>query len=821
MQFETIWQDVRFAFRIVKRSPAVALTVIGTLGVALGLNAAAYSFFNAYVIKPAAVRDPGTLYQASWENRDGVVHRFSWTEAEALSRDMATIFPETYASLSEFTARINGRPALGELVTGNYFSLLGVRAFRGRMLRPSDSAAPGSEQVVVLSHAAWLRHFDGDPAVVGRQLQIRGVSLEIIGVAPEGFVGLDLLPRDFWAPLTMLPALEEGPSLFGPEQPQRLDVVGRLGAGQTEASARAAVLAWARRATARDPLDTAAVPILRPVATPIDPSFSVLLAFMPLLVAFGLVLLTAAANLAGLMLSRATVRRREIAIRLSLGASRGGIVRQLFIESLLLALVASLAGFALGRVTLDVGIRAVYATLPPAIADYLRLLPVVPDARVLTSLIAAGIGAAVLFGAVPAFHATRHAGTIATRGATPDGRTSRLRHGLVVAQITVSALLIVTCGVLLRGSMRLATTDLGIETRDVIEVRTRSQSNQTALATLRAHPLVRAVAAESTSTFGAGRLVIASDALGRRSLGAGGEAPSVMSVRMPQKLVSPGYFDMYEIGLVSGRHFTEAEASGGAPVVILSQQAAATLWPGQNAVGRLIRLAPDSRVPDAYRAPSTVVEVIGVAQTVFTSWDEAMRATIYSPMSVAGYSPMFAAAPNLNMLVKTRGGNVSAAVRQIDADLSATAPGAVIITAQDLAELRVYPFQAMSWAAGIIGGIALVLTISGIYGLLAYAVARRTKEIGIRMALGESTAGIVGLIVKQSMRLCAIGLGIGLTLAVALSTALASTLVMMDTFDAAAFSAGTVIVIAACLAAAFHPARRAAAVEPLMALQIE
>jgi len=164
---------------------------------------------------------------------------------------------------------------------------------------------------------------------------------------------------------------------------------------------------------------------------------------------------------------------------------------------------------------------------------------------------------------------------------------------------------------------------------------------------------------------------------------------------------------------------------------------------------------------------------------------------------------------------------VSAAMRQIDADLSAAAPGAVIVTAQDLAEMRVYPFQAMSWAAGIIGGIALALTISGIYGVLAYAVARRTKEIGIRMALGETAAGVVGLILKQSMGLCVIGLGIGLTLAAALSAALASTLVMMDTFDVAAFSAGIVIVIAACLVAAFYPARRAAGVEPLVALRID
>ncbi len=806
MRIQSLWGDIRFAFRIFKRSPAVALTVIGTLAVALGLNATAYSFFNAYVVKPAAVHDPGTLYRASWEDRRGIFHRFSWTEAAEFGRDMAGVFPETYVSMPQLLARIDGRPAMGELVTGNYFSLLRVPAFRGRMLRPSDSEAPGREPVVVLSHAAWMRLFGGDPAVVGQQLQIRGVYVEIVGIAPEGFVGLDLVPRDFWAPLTLLPALEEGPSLFGSEQPQRLQVVGRLDATQTEASARAALLTWARRTTASNPPETqAVVAILQTAATPIALSFNVLLAFTPLMVAFGLVLLTATANLASLMLSRATERQREIAIRLSLGASRSRIVRQFLVESLLLALVGSLAGFVLGRVILDAGIRAVYATLPPGVADYVRLLPVVPDARVLAALIAAGIGTAVLFGALPAFHATRHAGTIASHRTTPDGHTSRLRHGLVVAQIAVSALLVVTCGVLLRGSLRLATTDLGLQTRDVIEVRIRNQSNETALATLRAHPLVHTVAAASTSTFGAGRPVIASDA----------DAPSAAQVRMPRKLVSPNYFDLYEIGLVSGRHFTEAEASGGAPVVILSQQAAATLWPGQNAIGRLVRLASDSQVPDAYPPPSPVVEVVGVARTVLASWDQAMRATIYSPISVAG--------SDLNVLVKIRGGNVSASTRQIDADLSATAPGVAeqIIAAQDLAEARVYPFQAMSWTAGIIGAIALVLTISGIYGVLAYAVARRTKEIGIRMALGASPPGVVGLILKQSMRLCAIGLGIGVTLAIALSTALASTLVMMDTFDATAFSAGIVIVIAACLVATFYPARRAAGVEPWVALRIE
>jgi hypothetical protein len=449
----------------------------------------------------------------------------------------------------------------------------------------------------------------------------------------------------------MLPALEEGPSLFGPEQPQRLEVIGRLGATQTEASARAAVMAWARRTTASQPPDTqAALPILQPAATPIALTFNVLLAFTPLMVAFGLVLLTAAANLASLMLSRATVRQREIAIRLSLGASRGRIVRQLFVESLLLALVASLAGFALGRVTLDAGIRAVYATLPPVVADYIRLLPVVPDARVLAALVAAGIGAAVVFGALPAFHATRHAGTIASHGATPDGADvaapswagRRADHGVGAAHRHVR-----------RAAARVSTS--GHNGPRAADARCHRSAHQepiqrTALATLRAHPLVRTVAAASTSTFAAGRLVNRRDALGRRSLGEGGDARRVQAHAAEAGLA--GYFDVYEIGLVSGRHFTEAEASGGAPVVILSEQAAATLWPGQNAVGTAGPAGAGlagarrrtSRRPRWSRWSAS-------RERSLTSWDQAMRATIYSPMSVAG--------SNLNMLVKTRGGNVS------------------------------------------------------------------------------------------------------------------------------------------------------------------
>ena len=751
------------------------------------------------MIPERCIRRPGRTAEAFSIGSRG-------TEAGGFGREMAAVFPETYVSMPQLLTRINGRPATGELVTGNYFSLLGVPAIRGRMLRPSDSEAPGREPVVVLSHAAWMRLFGGDPAAVGQQLQIRGVYVEIVGIAPEGFVGLDLLPRDFWAPLTLLPALEVGPSLFGPEQPQRLEVVGRLGPTQTEASARAAVLAWAQRTTASNPPETqAVVAILQPAATPIALSFNVLLAFTPLLVAFALVLLTAAANLAGLMLSRATVRQREIAIRLSLGASRGRIVRQFFVESLLLALLASMAGFALGRVTLDAGIRA--GARHPAPGGG-RLYPA--PARGPRRARAGGADRGgyryrrrVRRPARPPRHpprrndrlAWRHARRTDVAASSWAGR--RADHGVGAAHHHMR-----------RAAARVSTS--GHNGPRAADARCHRSAHQEPIQRDRARHAARASAGPHgcCSVDVDVRSGSAGDRLGRgRTVrGAGAHAAEAGLARLLRRV-------RYRPHERASLHRGGSQRRGARGHPEPAGRGDALARPERR--GRLVRLAPDSRVPDAYKPPSPVVEVVGVARTVFTSWDQAMRATIYSPMSVAGF--------NLNILVKTRGGNVSAALRQIDADLSAAAPGVAeqIITAQDLVDTRVYPFQAMSWAAGVIGGIALVLTISGIYGVLAYAVARRTKEIGLRMTLGASAAGVVGLILEQSMRLCAIGLGIGLTLAVALSTALASTLVMMDTFDVAAFSAGIVIVIAACLVAAFYPARRAAGVEPMVALRIE
>ncbi len=811
MHPDTIWRDGQFAIRGFRRQPAAALAVVATLAVALGLNAAAFSVFNAYVFRPAAVRDADSLHSFSWADRTSRPYWFTWQEYEELRRDTTGVFSEILAERM-LLARINDQPLFGVLVTGNYFSMLGVPAALGRVLAPADATASKREQVVVLSHATWMRTFGGDPAIVGKRVTIWGVQMEVVGVAAERFGGLDLLPYDFWAPLTLSPLVEDGADLFGAERPRRLQITGRLRPSHTLDSAKAALLAWAQRMTADGPPEARAIrPILLPAATPIPLTFEVALVFAPVAVAFALVLLTAAANIAGLMLSRATVRQREIAIRMSLGATRGHIVRQFLTESLLLAALAAIAGFAVALLTLDVGVRLVLATLPGGIADYIRLMPLPPDMRVFGFMLAAAVATAFLFGVAPALQATRGTQTITTHGATPDTRSSRLRYGLVIAQITASALLVVTSGVLLKGAAGLSSVDLGMRVRDVIEMRVRARSTATVLATLQSSAVVRNVALTSHSAFSGGAAL--------RVAPADGAAPVEQGMR--HRYASPEYFTVFDIPIVSGRPFTDAEARGEIPVVIISQRAAERLWPRQNAVGRVVRLGPDPAArEEGRRLRFRTAEVIGVAREVATSVDPADRAIVYLPTATNSGNRDGEVRP---VIVVRTTGDVNNARRQIDAALAAAAPGAVeqIIAIDDLAAGRLYPLRAAYWLAGGIGVLALLLTVSGVYGVLSYAVARRTKEIGIRMALGASSHSIIGLVLRQSLRMCAIGLALGTSLAFGTSKLLSSVLVMIDSFDALAFASGIAVVLTACMAAAFYPARRAARIEPLTALRIE
>jgi predicted permease len=808
---ETLLQDVRYALRSFRRAPAFALTVVGTIALGLGLNTAVFTIFNAYVLKPFAVRDPYSLYAFEWRSRAGQWRFLTWPEYEEFRRDNP-VFSEVFAERRQLITRIEGHAAYTQLVSGNYFRMLGVDAAIGRVLEPADASAPGRAPVAVISHAFWQRAFGGDPAVIGRIIFVQGHPCEVIGVAREGFGGLDFaLSRDVWAPITLAPQLEDGADLFGPEHPRRVGIVGRLKPGVTVKAAEAALLAWAQATTrtfADD--DKAAGVLVESRATSVPPTPMTMLAFAPIVAAFALVLLIACANVANMMLARGMARQREIGIRLTLGAWRARLVRQLLTESVLLALPAAAVGFAVSRVTIDAAVRIMFATLPSEFTEYMRVAPLPPDLRVLAFMLAAAVATGIVFGLAPALQTTRSNIVSMARGDFgSDFGPARLRRALVVVQITASVMLLITAAVLVRSAQRLSRIDPGVRTRDIITLDVRDSERARVVAALGTHPIVVGIAGASAIPLDATAPDVALATLDR---------PELVSVRY--RYVSPSYFDVFDLPILSGRTFTTEEAEAGAPVAILSAAAAARLWPDQpqrDAVGRVLRVVPDRRTrPGARIARFQTVQVIGIAR------DSGADLGKNGPLPAAVHFPASLTMAGSGLVVRVSG-EPEAARRSLDTSLAVAAPGAVqeIHKLQEFVSGRVYPFRAAYWVAGVVGGLALLLTVSGLYGVLSYLVTQRAKEISIRMALGANTPTVVSLVIAQSMRLAAIGLPAGVLLALGAAMVFASKLVMIDTFDAFAYLAGALAVFAACLAASFFPALRAARLDPMTILRAD
>jgi len=678
--------------------------------------------------------------------------------------------------------------------------MLGVGPALGRTLLPEDYSAPGREAVIVLSYSAWQNQFASDPAIVGKKILLRGYPFEIVGVAPAGFNGLGARPTDFWAPLTMSARFDNGPDLFGPERPHVLALVGRLKPEFSVGQARAGVTIWAHRLTATGPHDEqalAAVFVSRATTKPFNPKNAMM--FSLVLVAFTIVLLIGCTNVANLMLSRAVARQREIGIRLSLGATRGRLIQQLLTESILLALPAAVVGFVVSRVIIGLCLRLMFATLPPGIAaDVLVRIPWLPlDLRVFGFGLTAALVSALMFGLAPALQATRIHVIQAARGDfSSEFRPVRLRNTLVVGQITVCVLLLITAAILLRGIKQIQTIDSGLSTRDNIEMVVEEKSRVRVLDRLSSDPMVQILAAGVNAPVDRKPLVPVMPATGRATL------------QIPLNRVSPEYFSMFEIPIVRGRNFTAEESRTAAPTAIISESTAQQLWPNQDAVGRSLLVGPDQRV----------LSVIGIARDEISRWLTAgeEKTLVYSPANprTAG-SKLFVSVH----------GDAETAQRRLDANLTALDPNALDeihkLQIQEWVNEGAYSFHLAYWVSSAIGILALILTLSGIYGVLSYVVSQRTKEIGIRIALGSTSRAVTGLVLRQSMRLAIIGALTGCALALGISRILASVLVMINTFDAAAYIGGVALVLAACAAAAYVPSRRASRIDPLTTLRYD
>jgi predicted permease len=802
-------RDILYALRTFRRAPLAALTIVATVALGLGLVTAVFAIYDVVLLRPDAVQSPGELFAVAIGQETGADSEpsfvFTRRDYEALRRE-TDVFTDAFA-MTASAARVEGRLTRADLVTGNFFQVLGVRPSLGRALLPDDERA--GRPVIVLSHAGWRKLFQGDEAVIGRRMAINGTPYEIVGVMPDGFRGLALTPPDYWAPLSLD---EQFPNNAGGRTDETaLEVVGRLKPDMSPEAAASALALWASRRPEFNRLPGRHIPVR---LTPRQGTLSTAdvetqLLFAPLFFAFGLVLMIGCANVANLLLARGVSRQRQIGIRLSLGASRRRIIRQLLTESLLLALAAAAGALVVSRVFLEGALAAAMTTIPSEFAQFVSLLNLAAPAadwRVRTFLVAGAAVSTVFFGLAPALQATRLDVVRTMRGeVTRDARPRGARQILIAVQVGASALLLICAAIFLRGAFAAATQDPGIRTSDTLRVSIETEEQRaTILQDLRTDPSVAIVAASSRPTHG----VIETSV-----------SQNTMSVE--QVAVSSEYFNVLGLDLVNGRGFTPAERTAEAGVVVVSQSLARQLWPTGNGVGQVVRLeasaGDSSRVSaDARTAraePARTLTVIGIVR-------DPDRAPEWSFRGV--YLPTEPESPGTWLFVRVRG-NLDQVRLALQERLTGLDPVFGIMTLGN--EMQTALLQIGFGLTVVLGGLALVLTVSGLFSVLSYLVEQQAKDIGVRMALGAAALNVVRLVLSQSLRPVGIGLAAGAGLALAVAIVLMATPAaseiggVIDVLDPVAYAASAFVIATACLIAVSVPTLRAVRIDPIATLR--
>jgi putative ABC transport system permease protein len=727
--------------------------------------------------------------------------------------------------MTDVDCRIDGQRMEGSLVTGNFFHVLGVSAASGRTLTPSDDEL-GGRHAIVLSHRAWSRYFASDPGVLGRTVLVNRVPFQVVGVMPEGFRGLVVAAPDFWAPLSLLGQFRRIDAVD--KDASAIDIIGRLKPGLSREQALAELRVWDSRPAASTVERPAANLVLEPKQGTVRLSAEVMVLFTPLFFAFGLILLIGCANVANLLLARAVARQREIGIRLAMGASRGRIIRQLLIESLLLALVSAALAIGISRLVLAAIVYAVTSTWTPAVGD-IRLAVPPADWRVALFLFAGAMVSTMFFALAPALQATRLEVVRAVRGeVVRDARPGRARNVLVALQVTASVLLLICSAVFLRSALSAATVDLGIRTADTVFVSVANEQMRGAmLEAVKSEPSVASIAASWP------------DALGQRAAYAEAPASAEPTADKPApkaafagaatgksavgyKFVSPEYFSVLGIDIVRGRGFAQTERSARVAVAVVSDSAARQLWPGHDAVGQVLQLEPDTitEPPRPGEPPllSHTFVVVGIARDVAGLRLATSKQTVV-------YVPISAESAGTSLTIRAHG-DPERARRALVERFAAIDPNlGEVATLQSIAGMIAYLLRIAFWLTLTLGALALILTLSGLFSVLSYLVEQRTREIGVRMALGATRRSIGTFVLSQSAGPVGIGLLLGGSLTAALGAVLLATPgaepigLIVRLFDPVAYAASLLCIVTACAGAAVIPALRAGRIDPIAALR--
>ena len=810
----TLVQDIKYGMRMLARNPGFTILAVLTLALGIGANSTIFSWINSTLLNPIpGASHTGELLSLS---RGGTTRNpvsFSYLDYVDL-RDRNRSFSGLIASdIRPMDLTGTGQPerVWSTLATANYFDVLGVRPVLGRGFLPTEEQKPGGAPVVVISYRFWQTHFAGDRLVIGRSIEINHLLFTIVGVAPPAFQGSQTgLVSDLWIPMTMEQQVVPGGDRLHRRSSDWLEVLGRLAPGVSLQQAQQEMNLLMQQIAEQFPdshqgrNEVTAYPLWR-APHGANAYFYILL---PMLMAIaGVVLLLASANVANLLLVRSIARRREVAIRMSVGASRSRLVRQFLVESLLLALVGG--GMAMLLTGWTAGTFAQF--IPPT--NLPVGLNVRVDRNVLLVTLAISIITGIVFGVLPALRSSSLSPIAVLKedsGTVSGGfERARLASGLVVSQIALSLLLLVSAGLFIRGFRKAQRSDPGFNPDHVLVASldlfpagySRAQGREfdrQLLAKLSALPGVESATLADWMPLG-----LVTDS---QTIQAEGYVPQRQeSMNIREADVGPNYFHTLQIPLIAGRDFTSRDTDSSQPVVIVNQTMADRYWHGQDAIGK--RLEADGEW----------FTVVGVARTcVYDRFDETPQPFFYFPLS-QNYSH------TVIIHARVRGDPLAfaPAVEKSVHELNADLPLFLVAPLNSTIELATTNQRIAATFVGAFGVLALILAAVGIYGVIAYTTRQRTHEIGIRMAMGAERGDVFRLVLNQGLRLTLTGLAIGLAASLVLTRFLRGVLFGVTTTDALTFTSVAALLCVVALAACYIPARRAATLQPTTALRYE
>jgi predicted permease len=815
---ETLFKDLRYGIRSLLKRPGFAAIAVITLALGIGANTAIFSLVNMVLLRSLPVDHPEKVVAVSLRAKGDAFNAFSYPNYldfrdrnVVLSGLLAYRFVPLSLSRGDNNERIWGYE-----VSGNYFDVLGVQAIKGRTFLPEEDRTRLSHPVAVISYGCWQRRFGADPNLVGKDVLLNNHQFRIIGVAPEGFKGTEIVyTPEIWIPAAMLEWTEPGAKFLDERNAGNFFAVGRLKSGisttQGEASLNLLALQLAKEYP--DTNEGQSVRLGPPGFILPDLRGAVVSFTWVLMAAVGLVLLVTCTNLAGLLLARATDRRKEIAIRLAMGANRLRLIRQLLTESILLSVVGGVVGLWLALWM----INGLLAFKPPI--DFPLAVDVSVDWRVLGFSFVVSVLTGAIFGLVPALQATRPNLVTALKdtAAQGGGRRSRLRSGLVVAQIALSLVLLICAGLVVRTLQQLQTMNPGFEPHNALTLSfdlglqgydqaRGEQFYQQIVERVQSLPGVRSVAVTSyvplSLNYNSSSVFVEGQPEER-----GANAPSVMVAA-----IGPKYFETMATPLVQGREFTDQDKGKGESVAIVNETFVRRLMPDAksnvDAVGRRFRFTGSG---------SPLRRIVGVAKNgKYFNISEEPRSFVWTPLAQGYFSTGI-------LMVRTVG-DPQAMIPAVRNEVHSLDPNLPIFDVKTLTEhmrLALFPARVAATVLGVFGFVALMLAAIGIYGVTSYSVAQRTREIGIRMALGAQLGDVLRLILSHGVKLTVVGVSFGLIGAYLATRAITSVLYGVSATDPLTFIFVSLLLTMVALVACYWPAWRATKVDPLVALRYE